>query len=192
MAPSQHTLAELLAAAKSGGCIPQEALFSELYAELHRIARRELARAAAGLVTLSPTTLLHEAYLNISVRAGAVFDDEPHFLAYAAKAMRGLIIDHVRNRRAQKRGGLFEITSIETEDCVLASGLRELTQLSDGLDELAQAEPALAELVDLKFFCGFAFTEIAAMRGVSERTILRQWEKARIFLHRSIRADLSL
>jgi len=163
----------------------------ELYAELHRVARRELARSS-GQLTLSPTTLLHEAYLSISVREGTAFADRPQFLAYAAKAMRGLIIDHVRNRRAQKRGGLFEITSIETNDGLVSSGIRELTQLSDGLDELAKAEPALAELVDLKFFCGFAFTEIAIMRGVSERTILRQWEKARIFLHRSIRADLSV
>lgn len=192
MEPSQQSLAELLAAANSGECSAKEELFAELYAELHRIARRELARAAAGPVTLSPTTLLHEAYLNISARAGTVFVDEPHFLAYAARAMRGLIIDHVRNRRAQKRGGAFEITSIETADGAMASALKELTQLSDGLDELAKAEPALAELVDLKFFCGFAFIEIAAMRGLSERTILRQWEKARIFLHRSIRADLSV
>ena len=191
MVPSQHTLAELLAAGNLGDCSAKEALFAELYAELHRIARRELARSAS-LVTLSPTTLLHEAYLNISNREGAVFPDQPHFLAYAAKAMRGLIIDYTRNRRSQKRGGLFEITSLETNDGDVPASVRELTQLSDGLDELAKAEPALAELVDLKFFCGFAFTEIATMHGVSERTILRQWEKARIFLHRSIRADLSV
>ena len=191
MVPSPHTLAELLAAANNGERSAKEALFAELYAELHRIARRELARSSSP-VTLSPTTLLHEAYLNISNREGAVFPDQPHFLAYAAKAMRGLIIDYVRNRRSQKRGGLFEITSLETNDGDVPASVRELTQLSDGLDELAKAEPALAELVDLKFFCGFAFTEIAAMRGVSERTILRQWEKARIFLHRSIRADLSV
>lgn len=188
---AQQTFAALLAAARSGDASANEALFAELYAELHRVARRELARSS-GSVTLSPTTLLHEAYLSISARESAAFADPPHFLAYAGRAMRGLIIDHIRNRRAQKRGGLFEITSIETEDGVAAAqGLRELTQISDGLDALAKVEPALAELVDLKFFCGFAFTEIAAMRGVSERTILRQWEKARIFLHRSIRTDLS-
>jgi RNA polymerase sigma factor (TIGR02999 family) len=191
MVPSPHTLAELLAASDNGEVSAKEALYAELYAELHRIARRELARSASP-VTLSPTTLLHEAYLNISIREGAVFPDQPHFLAYAAKAMRGLIIDHVRNRRSQKRGGLFELTSLENNDGNVSASVRELTELSDALDELAKAEPALAELVDLKFFCGFAFTEIAVMRGVSERTILRQWEKARIFLHRSIRADLSV
>jgi RNA polymerase sigma factor (TIGR02999 family) len=191
MASSHRTLAELVAAARSGEAPAKEALFAELYAELHRIARRELARAS-GSVTLSPTTLLHEAYLSIATREKAAFEDRPQFLAYAAKAMRGLIIDHVRNRCAQKRGGLFEITSIETNDGATGAAFAELTQLSDGLDDLAKAEPQLAELVDLKFFCGFAFTEIAAMRGVSERTILRQWEKARIFLHRSIRAELSV
>jgi RNA polymerase sigma factor (TIGR02999 family) len=190
--PAPQTFTALLAAAGTGESpAAKEALFAELYAELHRIARRELARSS-GSVTLSPTTLLHEAYLSISARESAAFVDAPHFLAYAARAMRGLIIDHVRNRHAQKRGGQFELTSIETSDgAPAAAALRQLTQISDGLDALAKAEPALAELVDLKFFCGFAFTEIAAMRGVSERTILRQWEKARIFLHRSIRTDLS-
>jgi len=67
---------------------------------------------------------------------------------------------------------------------------KELTQIGEALDELGKAEPALAEVVDLKFFCGFSFAEIAAMRNVSERTVQRNWEKARIYLHRTIRADL--
>jgi RNA polymerase sigma factor (TIGR02999 family) len=103
--------------------------------------------------------------------------------------MRGLIIDYARSRLAQKRGGQFEIASLVTE-IENAPDDRVLTQISKALDELAQAEPSLAEIVDLKFFCGFSFVEIAAMRDVSERTVQRQWEKARIYLHRTIRADL--
>jgi RNA polymerase sigma factor (TIGR02999 family) len=104
--------------------------------------------------------------------------------------MRGLIIDHARNRRAIKRGGHFEITSADCEIADNVPAVGELTQISEALDELAKVDPSLAELVDLKFFCGFSFSEIAAMRNVSERTVQRKWEKARIYLHRKIRAQL--
>ena len=110
-------------------------------------------------------------------------------MGYAARVMRGLVIDHVRRCRAQKRGGQFEITSSPLEYEKADEG-RELARVSDVLDELARVEPALAQIVDLKFFCGFTFAEIAAMRGTSERTIQRHWEKARIYLHQKIRADL--
>jgi RNA polymerase sigma factor (sigma-70 family) len=98
-------------------------------------------------------------------------------MTYAARVMRGLIIDHARNRHAQKRGGRFEITAIgiETTDNVIDD--REMMRLSDALDELAKVDSVLTEIVDLKFFCGFTFSEIAAMRGVSERTVQRLWEK---------------
>jgi RNA polymerase sigma factor (TIGR02999 family) len=110
----------------------------------------------------------------------------------AARVMRGLIIDHARSRTASKRGGDFEITSLEMDVAENIAGAKELTAISDALDELAQIEPELAEMVDLKFFCGFSFSEIAALQKLSERTIQRRWEKARIYLHRSIRADLSI
>jgi DNA-directed RNA polymerase specialized sigma24 family protein len=96
--------------------------------------------------------------------------------------MRGLIVDYVRERRAIKRGGEFHLTTLGTtvSDGVPLAG--SLDPLSEALDALAEAEPALAELVELKFFCGFGFNEIAAMRGVSERTVQRDWNKARLFL----------
>jgi RNA polymerase sigma factor (TIGR02999 family) len=140
-------------------------------------------------MTLSATTLLHKAYIEMAGREGTSFPDRNRFMGYAARVMRGLIIDHARNRQAQKRGGQFEITSLETG---IENGLDEskLDEISQALDELAKAEPALAEIVDLKFFCGFSFAEIAAVRDVSERTIQRQWEKARIYLHRTLRTAL--
>jgi RNA polymerase sigma factor (TIGR02999 family) len=125
-------------------------------------------------------------------REGTSFPDRARFMGYAARVMRGLIIDHARERHAQKRGGLFEITSLNTDAMNNAVNHRELVQISEALDELAKVEPALAEVVDLKFFCGFSFVEIAAMRDVSERTVQRNWEKARIYLHRKLRTDLSL
>jgi RNA polymerase sigma factor (TIGR02999 family) len=105
--------------------------------------------------------------------------------------MRGLIIDYARRRHAQKRGGQFEITSLCTDVANVVDD-DKLIQVSEALDELAKAEPSLAEIVDLRFFCGFTFEEIAAMRGISERTVQRHWEKARIYLHRCIRADLEI
>jgi RNA polymerase sigma factor (TIGR02999 family) len=101
--------------------------------------------------------------------------------------MRGLIVDYARNRQAQKRGGGFEITSLDDEVGDNLADEHELARISAAVDELASADPALAQVVDLKFFCGFSFAEIAAMRGVSERTVQRHWEKARIYLHRTIR-----
>jgi RNA polymerase sigma factor (TIGR02999 family) len=177
-------------AADRGSKPAADALFSALYGQLRRIAKHELARHGAP-VSLSATTLLHQAYIQIAGREGASFPDRNRFIGYAARVMRGLIIDHARGRCAQKRGGQFEITALGTEvedapDC------RELAQISDALEELAKAEPSLAEVVDLKFFCGFSFEEIAAMKDVCERTIQRDWEKARIYLHRSIRPDLEI
>ncbi len=187
----ESKLSSLIAAAETGESSATEALFSVLYNELHRMAKRELARRG-GPSTLSVTTLLHEAYLDMASRDGAAFPDRARFMGYAARVMRGLIIDHARNRRAQKRGGEFEITSLENKNVGNPADERELQRLSDALDQLAKVDPELAEFVDLKFFCGFSFGDIAAMRGLSERTVQRKWEKARIYLHRELRTDLQL
>ena len=176
-----QALAVSLVAAERGDAGAAADLFSTLYRELHRLARKQLHANAWGL-TLGATTLLHEAYLDLCGRS-AEFPDRARFFAYAARAMRGLIVDYARERKALKRGGGFHITSFNTQhgdDAGAAAD--ELQPLADALDELAAVEPALAELVELKFFCGFALAEIASMRGVSERTVQRDWNKARLFL----------
>jgi RNA polymerase sigma factor (TIGR02999 family) len=165
--------------------VAADALFGTLYAELHRLARRELHRHGP-VGGFGVTTLLHEAYLSISNREGIDFVDRARFMAYAGRVMRGLIIDDVRRRRSEKRGGLFQITSLATDHGDRVASPQELIRIGDVLDELAEVEPGLAEIIDLKFFCGFSFTEIAAMRGVSERTIQRSWEKGRLYLHHAI------
>lgn len=175
----------LVQRAELGDATARGELFASLYTELHRIARREAGRYGE-LAALGTTTLLHEAYIDIGARVGLAFNDKSHFLAYAARAMRGLVIDHVRSRQAAKRGGGLDITSLDTavaEQCASPEGLQSL---SDALDDLAQLEPALAHLVDLKFFCGFSLVEIAAMTGVSERTAQRHWEKARLLLQQAL------
>ena len=181
------SLSSLIEAAETGSASDTEALFAALYSELHRLARRELA--GRGEVTLSVTTLLHEAYLDMAARDSR-FPDRARFMGYAARVMRGLIIDHARNRRAQKRGGKFEITTLENAVEADLADDTELSRVSDALDKLAKVDEELAEVVDLKFFCGFSFAEIATMKKLSERTVQRKWEKARIYLHRELRTDL--
>lgn len=161
-----------------------ERLFSALYAELHRLAQREVRRNAAA--RLSPTTLLHETFLNISKRNSTVFHTRAQFMAYAARAMRGLLINSVRNGWAQKRGGKFQITSLSTELPIAALDHVELEKVSDALDSLEKIDARLAQCVDLKFFCGFSNADIAQLWSVSERTVQRDWDKARILLHRLI------
>ena len=158
-----------------------DALFSTLYAQLHSLARRELARRIAP-ANLSVTTLLHEAYIDMSQRVGTAFPDQARFVGYAARVMRGIIIDHARNRSALKRGGEFEISPLTTDLGQDVAGAAALSDIGEALDLLTEAEPELAEIVELKFFCGCSFSEIAALHKVSERTVQRRWEKARIFL----------
>jgi RNA polymerase sigma factor (TIGR02999 family) len=184
------TIASLADATERGDRSAADALFAALYSELHRLARRELARQGVPL-GLSATTLLHQAYLDMAEREGPAFPDRARFMGYAARVMRGLIIDHARNRQAQKRGGLFEITSLTTDVLENSVDYLELERIGEALDQLGKMEPSLAEIVDLKFFCGFSFSEIAAMRAVSERTVQRNWEKARIYLHRNLRGSAS-
>ena len=178
----------LLASADRGDRAAADAVFSALYDELHRMARRELANRGGGM-TLSATTLLHDAYLNISGRQGTTFPDRNRFMGYASRVMRGIIIDYARSRQAQKRGGHFEITSLKTDVAGVMADAGELTRISDALDELSQLDDRLSRIVDLKFFCGFSFAEIGGLLGLSERTVQRDWEKARIYLHQRLRDE---
>jgi RNA polymerase sigma factor (TIGR02999 family) len=181
----QEQLEGLIRSAEQGDASSREQLFTVLYDELHRLAQRELRRSAQ--LTMSPTTLLHETYLNLSGRQTGTFPDRARFLAYASRAMRGLLIDYVRSRRAQKRGGAFEITSLPTEPPAQPSGDADLEGIGEALNALGAIDPRLAQIVDFKFFCGFSLVEIAELLGISERTAQREWNKARILLQHYLR-----
>jgi RNA polymerase sigma factor (TIGR02999 family) len=176
-------LARLLYAANAGDAQARNQLFTLLYGDLRRMAKRHLR--ASTPMTLSPTTLLHETFMNISQRESLAFTDRGQFMSYAARAMRGLIIDYLRRRNATKRGSAFEITSLPTDVPQAAhldpSQIR-IEQLNDALESLETIDARLAECVDLKFFCGFSFDEIATIRNVSQRTVRRDWDKARLLL----------
>ena len=181
-------ISALMASTASGDRSAADALFSALYTELHGLAERQLANRGNGL-TLGATTLLHEAYLDMAQREGSVFPDRARFMGYAARVMRSLIVDYARDRRARKRGGDFEIVTLDEESAGPTPGTEDLEEIHAALERLTEVDPSLAEVVDLKFFCGFSFAEIAAMLDVSERTAQRDWEKARIYLHRVLRDD---
>ena len=184
------SLATLVARAETGDPAAKDALFATLYGELHRLAQSHLHRSA-GPLTLGATTLLHETYLNIASRDELAFPDRARFLAYASRAMRGLVIDYLRTRNASKRGGELTFTSLDEAQEQPAEEHADLLALSAALDRLATLDPPLAELVDLKFFSGFSFADIAGLRGVSERTVQRDWAKARLILHTYLQADQS-
>ncbi len=164
-------------------------LFAALYDELHGLAAAQLRRMGSDL-SLGATTLLHEAYLNLAGRERVQFPDQAHFMGYAARAMRSIVIDYARRGMAQKRGGgAFEITLGNVQgsvEAVAPQEVVELERLSESLDELARLEPKLAQLVDLHFFCGYSFVEIAEMRGTSDRTVQRDWRKARLMLQHAL------
>jgi RNA polymerase sigma factor (TIGR02999 family) len=183
---TESTVHALITSADGGNRSAANTLFEKLYTELHRLARRELAKQQSP--AFGVTSLLHEVYVAMARRDDAVFPDRGRFMAYAARVMRGLIIDDVRYRQAQKRGGgKVHLTTLHTNVAQHAVvNAEDLASLSDALDELALHDAALAELVDLRYFCGFTFEEIGALRGVSDRTVKRQWQKARVYLRRAL------
>jgi RNA polymerase sigma factor (TIGR02999 family) len=156
-------------------------VLATLYRELHSMARRQLGGHHGQ--TLDTTGLVHEAYLRLIGRSDAKFDDRAHFFAYAASAMRSVAVDYARQRLAVKRGGdLHRVTDLPED---IAGTLRldeEMLGLDVALNKLAEAEPRLAQVVELRYFAGLSETEIAALLRRSERSVRRDWQKARLFL----------
>lgn len=178
-------LSTLVVQADAGDARARDLLFATLYDELHRLAQREVRRQGA-VSPLSATTLLHEVYLAFGAREVGDFPDEARFLAYAAKAMRGVLIDRVRANHAAKRGSGVRGTTLDTGHAQQVSDPDELIAIHNALEQLEQVDPTLARVVDLRFFCGFTFAEIAAVQRVAERTVQRQWDKARLYLRQAL------
>jgi RNA polymerase sigma factor (TIGR02999 family) len=177
-------LADLVRAADGGDRVAREELFSILYEELRRLADSQLRKMHPNL-GISATTLLHDVYLAMS-DGKAVFPDRGRFLAYAARAMRGILVDAIRARRAEKRGGRFHITAMTTRAAEQLAAKGTHAQLAEALDLLEEADPPLAEIVSLNFYGGLTLAEIGALRGVSERTVQRDWQRARLFLRSAL------
>ncbi len=154
--------------------------FAQVYDELKRVARRELRRAPAN--TLGPTALVHEVYLRLA-EGGHDADGRGVSLALAARAMRFVLVDHVRARNAGKRGGdLVRVTLMTDMPLGKGSDPVDVLAIERGLQLLASVDPRLVTVVECRFFAGMSFDEIASHLGVSERTVQRDWRRARVFL----------
>ncbi|MES2859399.1 MAG: ECF-type sigma factor [Pseudomonadota bacterium] len=178
----------LLDAAHSGDRSAMDRVLATLYQELHGMARRQLAGQHGH--TLDATALVHEAYLKLIGRSSgaARFDDRAHFFAYAASAMRSVVVDYARQRLAQKRGGDQHRVTDLPED--IEGGLRldeDMLGLDTALSRLTQVDPRLTQVVELRYFAGLSELEIAALMNRSERSVRRDWQKARMFLLASLK-----
>ena len=184
--PDSADITMLLDAAREGDRGALDSVLARLYSELHSMARRQLAGQHGH--TLDATALVHEAYLKLIGRQTAQFDDRAHFFAYAASAMRSVVVDYARQRLAQKRGGdLHRVTDLPED---VEGGVRldeETLGLDVALTKLAQVDQKLAQVVELRYFAGLSELEIATLLKRSERSIRRDWQKARLFLLASLK-----
>ncbi len=178
-------ITQWLDAAREGDREALDRVLSTLYNELHAMARRQLAGQYGQ--TLDATALVHEAYLKLIGRQDVQFDDRAHFFAYAASAMRSVVVDYARQRLAQKRGGdLHRVTELPDD---VEGGLRldeDLLALDTALTKLTQVDTKLAQIVELRYFAGLSEQEIAELLQRSERSIRRDWQKARMYLLASL------
>ena len=175
-------ITQWLSEARGGDKSALDRVLSTLYRELHGMARRQLGGQQYGH-TLDTTALVHEAYLKLAGRAEAEFEDRAHFFAYAASAMRSVVVDYARQRLAVKRGGdLHRVTDLP-EDA--GGGMRldeDMLGLDVALNKLHDLDARLAQVVEMRYFAGLSETEIAGLLKRSERSIRRDWQKARMFL----------
>jgi RNA polymerase sigma factor (TIGR02999 family) len=185
----ESPITQLLQRAAVGDRAALDAVFGALYPELRRIAHARLRGRGDGLGT---TTLVHESFLRLVNTAELRLQDRRHFFTYAAKTMRHLIIDELRSRHAQRRGGGAEHLPIDATDAAPIAAEEpdpQLLRVHEALAELEALDPGLAELVEMRYFAGYREAEIAAMLGITERTVRRRWDKARAWLYLALQPD---
>lgn len=169
---------QLLQRASAGDEASLGAVFSRLYAELRQIAA---ARLRGSEATLTPTVLVHEAFLRLCSGEPLALAGRKHFYATAAQAMRWIIVDHARRALAGRRGG--DLVRVELDEAQPAAMTPEsVVALDAALDALGRIDPARRELVELRWFAGLEYTEMAELLGRSERTLKREWAAARAAL----------
>ncbi|HXA92087.1 MAG TPA: ECF-type sigma factor [Steroidobacteraceae bacterium] len=177
----------LLQAARIDKIDPTDRLFGLLYGDLRSLARRQLRRQDHAR-SLDTTVIVHESYFRLRNRGVLGLEDRNHFLAYAARVMRAVIVDLARSRLAEKRGG-NQVVTLRTSIVEAANASDDdVVRLNEALEELAKIEPRLARLVELRYFGGLSESEAAEALGVAKRTAQRDWEKARLFLFATLQS----
>jgi RNA polymerase sigma factor (TIGR02999 family) len=179
--PGSGEVTRLLRAARSGEREAMDRLVPLVYEELRSVARRQMRRERADH-TLHPTALVHEAWVKLAV-GPVVAADRAHFLAIAGRAMRQVLIDHARTHNAAKRGGGWERLTLMDGDRPVELNTDELLALDIALESL---EPRQRQVVEYKFFAGMEEQDIALVLGVTDRTVRRDWVKARAWLYRAL------
>lgn len=162
-----------------------ERSFAELYSELHRLAHARL-RNSEPITLLDTTALVHESYLRLLQQDRATFAEYPQFLAYASHAMRSIVVDFVRRRRAERRGGGEQHLPMDAADRIQATD-EEVVKVSDALHELEKVDPRLVQVVEMRYFGGLSESETAGSLGVTDRTVRRDWKRARLLLSLALR-----
>lgn len=179
-----HQITQLLREHRDGDPQALDRLIPLVYPQLQRMARSQLRRG--GSVTLDTVALVHEAYLRLVGDMQVDWQDREHFFAVLARAMRFIVIDRLRERRAQKRGGDLERVTLDAELVGELDPLDAALTVSRVVDQLATFDQRLARVVEYRFFVGMDDPEIAEALGLSERTVQRDWLKARAWLHRAL------
>jgi RNA polymerase sigma factor (TIGR02999 family) len=180
--PEASSITLLLAQARAGKAGAFDHAFELVHEQLRALAHRQLRkRAAARDQMLCTTALVNETWVKLA-RAGAAANDREHFLAMSARAMRMIVVDEARRQLSAKRGGDQLRVTLDEGHEAEAHGADDLIALDQAMQRLAEADPRLAQVVELRYFSGMTEVEIAAQLGVTERTVRRDWRKARAFL----------
>jgi RNA polymerase sigma factor (TIGR02999 family) len=180
--PGPGEVTRLLLAWREGSEEAPRQLFAILYQELRRLARAQLRRGRRD-DSVATTGLVHDAYLKLAHQPSLDLRDRGHFLALASRAMRQIVVDHARRRAAGKRGGSAAVTVLDEESVAAGTKAGEIVALDGALDRLETLDQRLARIVELRFFGGLSVEETAQALGLSERTVKRDWQKARAFLY---------
>jgi RNA polymerase sigma factor (TIGR02999 family) len=183
--PRQETITEALSRLRAGEAGALDRLVPLIYDDLRRLARRQLAGRGPRR-TLDTTGLVHEAYLKFAGLRGAQWRDRGHFFAVAARAMRHVLIDYARGRRRHKRGGGQPHVTLDETRIAVEEEAEHILALDEALTRLAGQEERLARVVECRFFAGLSEAETASALDVSERTVQRDWERARAWLKREL------
>lgn len=171
------------------GAADVDAHFANTYTELRRLARSRL-RSGGRDEMLDTTALVHEVYLKLSRASGLSFPDRPRFLVYAGRVMRSIIVDMVRQRQSQRHGGEYRRLTL-TGDLIDEAGLPAqedyILRVHEALDDMAQVDERMARVVEMRYFAGMTDVEIAAALGLTDRTVRRDWEQAKLFLMEALK-----
>ena len=165
-----------------GSTRERDTLSPAIYAELRKLARARLAGSGRSVV-LDTTALVHEAFLRLQGAGKVGIADRGHYLAYAATAMRSIVIDYVRRRQAEKHGGGVEHVTLDTAlGEVLGASDGEILDVHEALEALGKVDARLVQVVEMRYFAGLTDAEIGAALGITDRTVRRDWDRARLLL----------